>query len=59
MIINNKKITNEKIQVVQADGHSLDPIGTVELNINLGKKQFKYTQSCITRIFKCGTFDSR
>ena len=41
-IINNKKITNEKIQVVQADGHSLDPIGTVELDINLGKEQFKY-----------------
>ena len=42
MIINNKKIANEKIQVVQADGHSLDPIGTVELDINLGKEQFKY-----------------
>ena len=41
-IINNKKITNKKIRVVQADGHSLDPIGTVELDINLGKEQFKY-----------------
>ena len=41
-IINNKKIINEKIRVVQADGHSLDPIGTVELDINLGKEQFKY-----------------
>ena len=41
-IINNKKIINENIQVVQADGHSLDPIGTVELDINLGKEQFKY-----------------
>ena len=38
MIINNKKIINEKIRVVQADGHSLDPIGTVELDINLGKE---------------------
>ena len=42
MIINNRKIINEKIRVVQADGHSLDPIGTVELDINLGKEQFKY-----------------
>ena len=41
-IINNKKIINKKIWVVQADGHSLDPIGTVELDINLGKEQFKY-----------------
>ena len=41
-IITNKKIINEKIRVVQADGHSLDPIGTVELDINLGKEQFKY-----------------
>ena len=41
-IITNKKIINEKIQVVQADGHSLDPIGTVELGIQLGKEQFKY-----------------
>ena len=42
MIINNRKIINEKIRVVQADEHSLDPIGTVELDINLGKEQFKY-----------------
>ena len=35
-------IINEEIQVVQADGHSLDPIDTVELDINLGKEQFKY-----------------
>ena len=41
-IINNKKITNEKLRVIQADGHSLNPIGTVELDINLGREQFKY-----------------
>ena len=41
-IINKKEIINEKIQVVQADGHSLDPIGTVELDLKLGKEQFKY-----------------
>ena len=41
-IITNKKIINKKIRVVQADGHSLDPIGTVELDIQLGKEQFKY-----------------
>ena len=42
MIINNREIINEKIRVVQADGHSLNPIGIVELDINLGKEQFKY-----------------
>ena len=42
MIINKKEIINEKIQVVQADGHSLDPIGTIELDLKLGKEQFKY-----------------
>ena len=41
-IINNGKIINEKIQVVQADGHSLDPIDMVKLDISLGKEQFKY-----------------
>ena len=42
MIINNKKIINLKIRVVQADGHSLDLIGTIELDINLGNEQFNY-----------------
>ena len=41
-IIKDKKIINNKIKVVQADGHSLDPIGMVELKVTLGKEQFKY-----------------
>ena len=41
-IITNKNLINKKIRVVQADGHSLDPIGTAELGIQLGKEQFKY-----------------
>ena len=46
-IITNKKIINEKIRVVQADGHSLDPIGTVELDIQLGKEQFSTNSSYV------------
>ena len=41
-IMNNSEIKNAKITVVQADGQSLNPIGTVKLNVTLAKKD-----SCI------------
>ena len=37
-IMNDSKIKKEPITVVQADGQSLNPIGTVQLNIILGKE---------------------
>ena len=41
-IMNNSEIKNDKISVVQANGQSLNQIGTVKLNVTLGKERFLY-----------------
>ena len=40
--MNNSKIKNNKITIVQADGQSLNPIGTAKLIVTLGKERFLY-----------------
>ena len=40
--MNDNEIKNEPITVVQADGQSLNLIGTVKLKVTLGKETFLY-----------------